>query len=283
MAANDTSPDEILKRYGLKDDHDIPLAEAALSLSVLWHPGLSLEKYTYHIQSLCRDVGETHAALIAAGAQNDLRTRLASIKQVMVDKNKYQGDAEFYDDIQNADMIQVIERRKGLPISLSILAIEAGRAQGWQVDGLNFPGHFLVRLEDSGQRLICDPFNNFQIMEAADLRALLKKIAGPNAELSANYYDPATNRDILIRLQNNLKLRQIEAEDYVSALKTVEAMQMIHPREYRLLFDAGILYARTNQPKAAIESLEQYIEKAPSAQDRHDAQMILQTLRGQLH
>ena len=102
---------------------------------------------------------------------------------------------------------------------------------------------------------------------------------GENAELSADYFEPATNREILVRLQNNIKYRQIDAEDYESAIKTVEVMRKIDPDEFRLFLDAGVLYARLKQTGAAIDALEDYIRLAPHDRDRHEAAILLQELK----
>jgi len=173
----------------------------------------------------------------------------------------------------------VIERRRGLPVALGLLYIVAGRYCGWQVEGLNFPGHFLVRLEMDGERLIADPFRAGAEMDAAALRGLLKSIAGEKAELSHQFYLPVSNRDILIRLQNNLKKRLIEQEDYAQAVIVVEAMEALAPDEYRALFDKGILYAKLGQKGQAIKAIEDYITRAPDARDRQQAQGILQQIR----
>ena len=92
--------------------------------------------------------------------------------------------------------------------------------------------------------MILDPFQGCKILDAPDLRQILKNIAGPQAELSSSYYDVVSRRDILIRLQNNIKLRQIEAEDFDAALRTIAIMRVIKPDEYRLLLDEGVLRAR---------------------------------------
>jgi len=120
-------------------------------------------------------------------------------------------------------------------------------------------------------------------MEAPDIRTLIKKILGPKAELSSDYYEPTTNRDILIRLQNNIKLRLIEREDYKAALHVIENMQIVAPDEFRLELDAGVLYAKTEQPQAAIKHLQRYIDQAPHDRDRHEAAMLLQQIRDTLN
>ncbi len=273
---------EILQKLGEGADDDIPLAETALQLSASLHPGIDLDRYRNHLDKIAEDVGDRYAALVKAGAEGNTETRLAALKHIISDQYEYRGDKDNYDDLQNADLIRVIERRKGLPIALAIITLHAARKQGWEMEGLNFPGHFLLRLIDGAHRVITDPFNHFQILQAPDLRNLLKKVAGPDAELSASFYEPTTNRDILIRLQNNIKHRQIEAEDYEAALATVQGMRLIAPGEYRLLFDSGVLHARTGHILQAIGILEEYLGKARSHKDRYDAQLFLQSLRDSL-
>jgi len=278
-----TSQQEKLIEFGHHSDDDIPLSETALILSSLAHPGLDIDRYRQHIRKLTDEVKQRHHDLIQAGAGDTAQTRIAALKHVISDQFGYTGDKDNYNDLQNADLVRVIDQRKGLPISLSILALETARGQGWQIDGLNFPGHFLLRIEHEGVRLIFDPFSQFGILAAHDLRTLIKQVAGEKAELSVNYYRTATNRDILVRLQNNIKLRQIEAEDYQAALDTVEQMRLFAPHEIRLLLDAGVLYAKTGQKTKAIEALEVYVADAPSPADRYDAQLLLQNLKDTLN
>jgi regulator of sirC expression with transglutaminase-like and TPR domain len=272
----------------LKDSSKLPddkldLAKTALALAATTQPGISLDRYFHHLEKISSDVKEKHAALITAGAENNIETMLAALKRAIVEEHGYKGDTETYDDLQNASLIRVIERRMGLPVTLAVLYIHAGRAMGWDIAGLDFPGHFLCRLEKDGRRVIFDPFHDCRILEAPDLRALVKKIKGPGAELSAVYFEPAKNKDILIRLQNNIKYRQIEQEDYAGALKTVEVMRMLDPDEFRLLLDAGVLYARTEQTMVAVRMLEEYIKKTPRESDRHDASLLLRELKELLH
>lgn len=272
-------PEVLLKQTGRRDDSSIDLAHGALALAAMAHQGISVDRYIHHIEKLSKDVRERLQALLDGGAKDDASTRLAALKHVLADGQGYEGDVETYDDLQNADLIRVIERRKGMPIALAILYIQVGRNNGFQIDGINFPGHFLCRIEYKGQRLIFDPFLRCNVMEAPELRQLIKRIKGMNAELSADYYEEANNREILIRLQNNIKTRLIEAADYKAALQSVEWMRLIAPDEYRLLFDAGVLYAKTGAKEKAIEVLEQYILVVPSPHDRRDAEDILYQLK----
>jgi regulator of sirC expression with transglutaminase-like and TPR domain len=272
-----------LSDIGNLPDDEVPLIEVAILLSRLRHPGRSDDRYVQHIRRMGEDVAARHRDLIAAGAAGDIPTRIAALKHILVDQNGYGAVEDGYEKTENADLMSVVDNRRGLPIMLSILAIESGRAQGWNIEGINFPGHFLVRMDGGGERVIFDPFHGFRILQAPDMRDLLKKTIGPGAELSAKMYESASNREMLLRLQNNIKLRQIEAEDYQGALETVETMRLFAPGDTRLLLDAGVLYSRTGQRQAAVNVLEQYVRDVSDPKARYDAEVLLRYLQDSLN
>ncbi|MDY0029981.1 MAG: transglutaminase-like domain-containing protein [Pseudobdellovibrionaceae bacterium] len=274
--ATDTKKE--LQSFGGFADDQIPLIDTALYLALENHPGRSLGPYLTHIKKIGEQVAVRYVDLIAAGAEDNPETKIAALKHVICDQYGYTGDEDTYNDLRNADLIEVIDRRKGLPIALSILAIEAGRAQGWGISGLNFPGHFLLRFDQGGKRVICDPFHQFRILQASDLRQLLKAVLGEDAELSANLYIEASNREILLRLQNNIKFRQIEKEEYQDALDTVTMMKSFAPQEHRLLLDESVLNARLGNLASAIELVRQYLGAVTDPKDRYDAELLLRTL-----
>ncbi len=260
-------------------DAEIDLTHTALTLAAADRPGLSLERYVNHLKKLAQDVAERHVALLEEGAEDTAQTQLDVLEHVLVGLHSYAGDEEDPDNIENDSLVRVIDRGKGSPLALCILCLHAAKAQGWDVAGLNIPGYFACRLQKDGQRVIFDPFQQCRLLQAQDIRELVKKALGVHAELSSDYYEPVPNRRILILLQNKIKLRQIELEDYEAALRTVETMRLIDPEEFRLFLDAGILYARAGQPDAAMEALEEYIKKAPDERDRHDAALLLQQIK----
>ncbi|HPD83062.1 MAG TPA: transglutaminase-like domain-containing protein [Alphaproteobacteria bacterium] len=273
----------ILDQAGILKDEEINLANTALALAALDSPGISIERYQHHLQTMVDEVLLRHNLLIEEGAKDDAATQLAAIKHIIADKYGYEGDSETYEDLQNVNLIRVIERRKGMPVSIALLYLHVGLAQGWSLAALNFPAHVVCRIEKDGQRILFDPFNQCKVLQAADMRQLLKTLVSPKAELSADYYIPSSRREVLIRMQNNIKLRLIEGEDYEAAVKTVEVMRRLDPQEYRLLLDAGVLYARTNQALAAIDVLEEYIDRAPNPEDQYDALILLKQIRESLN
>ncbi len=269
----------ILNKIGHQKEKDIDLAASALALAAIDIPQRPLERYWHHIQKLITEVGARYQELIDGGADPDAKTQLAALKHIIADKYGYEGDKEHYDNLQNANLAHVIDRRKGMPITLSILYLHVGEAQGWNLFALNFPAHVVCAIEKNGARLLFDPFHQCRLLNASDLREYLKTLIHAQAELSADYYKPASKRNLLIRLQNNIKLRQIEAEDYEAAVQTVEIMRKINPEEYRLLFDAGILYARIEKPLAAMRALENYIDMSVSEDEKQEAFAILSQIK----
>lgn len=270
--------ESFLAQQGTRADEDIALFETALAFSALRHPSRSLDRYYHHLERLQKDVLNT----LAQQGGDHGEARYNALKTIFVDKYGYTGNAENYDLIDNADICYVMDNAKGLPVALSILYLEICERLDWYAAGVNFPGHFIVKLNANGQQLLIDPFNNAQKLGAAELRDLIKHVKGPHAELSQSYYQSANKREILVRLQNNIKKRQIAAEDYEAALETVRHTEMIAPNEYRLLLDKGVLLAKNTRSAEAIETLERYITLTPFAEDRADARMFIEQIHQEL-
>lgn len=263
-----------LHRLGSTEE-PLPLAEAALALAALDRPRVDVARYRHHLSALAREVGE------AAGAARDVAARIAALNGVIIGRYNYEGDTLTYEDLQNANLMRVIDRRRGLPVALGILYIHAARAQGWNAVGLAFPGHFLVRL-DGGGRAILDPFNGGRTHSATDLRELLKAITGNEAELEPQHYAPVSDREILLRLQNNLKLRLMESQQHERALAVIESMMLFAPAHAGLWREAGLVNAQLGKLKTAIGQLERFMVIAPDEQQRQQAALLLQRLRSRL-
>ena len=269
---------DLLRHIGTLPDEDIDLAEAALALAALDHPDVSLDRYRDHLSLLAREVAELNPP-----DTDTLEGRVRALQDVLVGRHGYEGDTLTYDDIQNANMMQVIDRKKGLPVALGILFIQTARAQGWSISGLNFPGHFLVRLEYAGERIILDPFNQGQSRSVMELRDLLKVAAGADAELTPEYYATVGNRDILLRLQNNLKLRFIKADRVDKAVEILDGMLLFAPEEAMLWREAGLLNAHIGNLNAAVGALETFMSLGVNDLLRHQTALLIQQLKARLN
>jgi regulator of sirC expression with transglutaminase-like and TPR domain len=266
-----------LRDLGSSGERVLPIGEAALALASFERPRVGPSRYREHLRILARDVGRH------VGAAGDVAARARALNEIIILKYGYTGDELTYDDLQNANLMRVVDRRKGLPVALGILYMHAGRAQGWDTVGLGFPGHFLIRLSDGPERLILDPFHGGAVCGAAELRGLLKATAGPESELLPEHYAPVSDRDVLLRLQNNLKARFLQAQRYEQAVTIVETMLMLAPDLAELWREAGILHARLGSMRSATAALEQFVLRAPDGIARHQAAAMLQQLRSKLN
>lgn len=269
-----------LRALGTLDDEAVDLAEAALLLASLDRPALPLERYRHHLSLLVRDTAEATGEAAAAG---DLAARAAALRAVIVGRYGYTGDEDTYDDLENASLMRVIDRRRGLPVTLAILWIHAARRQGWQAEGVNFPGHFLIRLQAGSARAILDPFRGGELLGTQALRRLLKATQGEAAELSPAYYAACGNRAILLRLQNNIKIRQLRDGAHEAALKAVESMLLLDPGDAGLWRQAGLLQLRLENLGAAILALNNFLALAPGDPRRAEVLALVRRLRAKLH
>jgi regulator of sirC expression with transglutaminase-like and TPR domain len=256
------------------DGQRLDLLEAGFALSVLRRDAaLDLTPFRQHVVAMAAEVTDL------------VRRRGATVEalaEVIAQSYAYRGDGESYDDLQNADLVRVIERRKGLPVALSILYLHVARAQGWEAEGLAFPGHFLIRVSLDGARHVIDPFHDGMVRDAPDLRGLLRQVLGQEAELQPQHFDPVSDRDVLLRLENNVRLRLAKREDWRAAAQSLDRMLAIAPDRAELLFESGQLNARLDNRRAAIAAFERFLLADGAAGDpalRKRAATLLQELR----
>lgn len=267
-----------LGEIGRQPDEAIDLAEAALLLAALDQPSIDLAPYRTHLATLARAVGDA----IGADVEH-IDARATCINDVLYRRFGYSGDTVSYDDPDNASLIRVIDRRTGLPVSLGILYIHAAHAQGWAIAGLAFPGHFLVRLDFEARRLIIDPFHAGQPLEAGHLRDLLKQFQGAGAELEPRHYAAIGNREVLLRLQNNLKTRALQGSDPARAAAILKRMTLIAPEAADAWRELGLVEAHVGNIRRAVNALETYLSLAPGAKEAEKAAALLKRLKGSLN
>lgn len=271
--------EQTLRATGDMKDAEIDLADAALALAALDRPEEDLTPYRRHLDDLARSV----RLLMPGGAEQNVKRQARALAEVIGDEFGYEGDTASYDDPQNADLMRVIDRRRGLPVALAILYIDIARRMGWDATGINFPGHFLIRLERGAMRVIVDPFHGGIERSVADLRALLKQVAGLEAELEPAHYAAVGNRDTLIRLLNNIKTRALADGDAVRGAEIIDRMMMIAPDADFLLFEAGACHARTGNLIRAARALEAFLATNPGDAARGEADALLRQVRQQLN
>lgn len=268
-----------LVRVGALDDGRIDPAETALVLASIERPGVSMEPYRRHLERLA---AEAAAFADSADGPGGLGLRVETLAHVIARRYGYGGAEDAYDDPDSANLMRVIDRRRGLPVALGIIYIHVARAVGWPICGIDFPARFLVRLEDDGNRVILDPFDGGRLLSAKDMRDLFKAVAGNHAELTPAHYRGLEIRDVLVRLQNNIKVRLLRAENLEEAVETVETMLLFAPGRAALWREAGLLHARLDNVPAAVAALEEYLRHSTGDPARYRTSVLLQELRGRL-
>jgi regulator of sirC expression with transglutaminase-like and TPR domain len=267
---------ERLRQVGREEDAAIDLAETALLLASLDRPGEPLDPY----RRVLADIAA--GARAATGRTHSVDMQAAALTALLAGRWQFQGDSETYDDPRNANLIHVIDRRRGLPVALGILWLHAGHAYAADISGLAFPSHFLVRLSARGQRAILDVFRGGKPLGAADLRRMLKDLHGADKEIEPAHYAPVGNRDVLIRLQNNIKLRALAANDLPRALDVLDTMTRLAPDRGELWRETAMLHSRLGNLKTAIATLEGFLAAAPEA-GRGDIEDLLDRLRSRVN
>lgn len=272
-----------LDAIGQLPDGEIDLADAALQLARIAIPEADWQAAAAHLSEIARDA----VALAADTPEDDLAARAGALAGLMAGRYGYLGDGETYDDFDNANLIRVIERRRGLPVALGILWLHAARAAGWAARGINFPGHFLIALEaDSkqGTALVAmDVFAGGEALDRDDLRRLLKRFQGERAEIGPTMLAPMSNRDMLLRLQTNIKSRLLQIGQPAAALSYVEDMLRLAPDAAVLWQEAGQLNRRLDQFAAALRCYERFLALRPAGEAASRVRAAITELRGRLN
>ncbi len=241
-----------LHNVGQGDDAAIPLAETALNLAALDHLGLDLAPYRNHLRQLADDARESYAAVRRGMAEVPAAAR--ALAETIGVRHGYQGDNATFDDPQNADLISVIDRRRGLPVSLGILYIDLAHRLEVPASGLNTPGHFLMALGEGDHARVIDPFNGGVVLNMEELR--------PWPQLpddDPTKYGPVGRRDVLLRLLNNIHSRALASKDVVRALTIAERMVLIAPRRADLWLELSKASESIGKMNAAIRAAQNCI------------------------
>lgn len=261
-----------------KDEDRLPLAQAALALSVVNDPLLQQEQQ----QELLDRISMTAAQHAEANRlPTTAEAQVAIIRDLLHLQFGFKGDKETYDDLQNCDMRAVLERRQGLPVALCILAMHIGDALNIDTQGIGMPGHFLAVLKHPDGDVIFDPFDQCRILDEDAIVDLLNRVGGSHGGLSSLV--PASRRDVLVRLENNRKTRLIRQNRYEEALIVQEAMLILQPEQFTLWYEACLIASETNNYNSAIRYLEQAMMLTDDAGLIANLTALRQQIKGNLN
>jgi regulator of sirC expression with transglutaminase-like and TPR domain len=263
-----------------RDDAKIDLAHGCLMIAQDAYPRLEVERYLGDIERMAlRLRGRMPQAM---GAEE----RVAVLNEFLFEELGYHGNSEEYYDPRNSYLNDVMDRKVGIPISLSVLYMALGRRVGLPLEGVSFPGHFLVRLRLRGGVLVLDPFDGGTPQSEAELRSRLQRVIPPgvtdNVPISElpleQFLEAATNRQILARMLRNLKGIYRETDKPERMLEVLNRMLMVAPDAAAELRDRGVVYQRLECHRAALKDLSDYLEREPNAPDLDEVRVRLMEL-----
>jgi regulator of sirC expression with transglutaminase-like and TPR domain len=258
-------------------DGNINLAEAALLVAAPEYPGLDIAASL----QLLDDMATVCRARIAPDA-SAART-LAALGEYLFHELGFRGDLHTFNDPRNSFLNEVLRRRRGIPITLSLVYLEVGWRLGLPVHGVSFPGHFLVRVDVDGTCRVLDPFSGGAILDRAELNRRLENLAAPKEGWDlGRLLAPARRRDILARMLRNLKNLYVNGEDTVRALRIVDMLLVIHPDAVQELRDRAGLHDRLDHLRAAVADYERYLLLAPEGEDHFRVRQRVHALRRSL-
>ena len=229
------------------------LFEASLLVSQLIDPSEDVRPAVEEVESLARRVAASRQA--GETAEKALRT-------VLFAEERFSGDSDAYDDPDNSSVSRVLARRRGMPITLSIVVIEVGRRAGMRLTGVGLPGHFVVGGPDLPAGRFLDPFDGGNLCDTTELTARVGAIFGAAVELPPEVFAPDSVRAILTRVLFNLR-RSYERRDQVDeALAALSCAEAVDPAEPSHLRERGLLLLKAGRSDEALLSLEAYVEQA---------------------
>jgi regulator of sirC expression with transglutaminase-like and TPR domain len=248
------------------------IAPAALAIARVEYPSLDPGPYAAMLDRM----GE-EAAKRLRGSVSD---PIGAFNEYLYDEQRFVGNRERYDDPRNSFINEVLDRRTGIPISLAVVYLEVARRAGLHVEGVNFPGHFLLRARDGvssrtrSEVLVIDPFHGGAQLSEYDCRQLLRQHVGDEAAFEPSLLAPATRHDIVVRILVNLKRLYVRMRSFPQARFISSLLLGIEPAAISELRDRGLLAYHLQDFAAALRDLEEYLRLSPKLAETGEHDVI---------
>jgi regulator of sirC expression with transglutaminase-like and TPR domain len=256
------------------DEEVFPLDRAALTIGLEEYPALDIETYLRRLDTLAARTE------ILAGRDRSGTNLLDCLNEVLFVQEALRGNTEDYYDPRNSYVNEVLDRKQGIPISLSVIYIEVARRINFPVHGVGFPGHFIVRCAANEREMFIDPFHNGRVLSIDDCQELLDRVYGGSVPVQPTYLHPMEKKAIITRMLFNLKGIYYQAEEHHKALSVIERILTLNPGLLSEIRDRGLLYMQTSLFSKALADLEHYLANAKSPEDFTYVEAHIKTLRG---
>ncbi|GAB4384299.1 MAG: SirB1 family protein [Elainellaceae cyanobacterium] len=253
-------------------EDQVHLAKAALYLAQEEYPELDPDEYLNALETMAAEVKER-----LPNEPYPLRI-IQAINQYLFEDLGFQGNTIDYYDPRNSYLNQVIDRRTGIPITLSLVYLEIANQIDFPMVGIGMPGHFLIRPTVGEMQVFVDPFHQGEVMFAEDCQERLQQIYGRPVDLRPEFLEPVSNRYFLARILSNLKAVYLQQNDLERTLAIVERLLLLFPDAPLEQRDRGLLYYQIGRWAEATQDIENYLEQMPTAKDASIMQELLKRM-----
>ena len=237
----------------------LDLARAALLIAEVEHPGLPVDDYLRALDLL--------AARSGARRSDDPLHRLHRLREFLFEEEGFRGNVEAYYDPGNSCLNDVLDRRLGIPITLSVVLMEVGRRVGLDIAGVGLPGHFVVSARVGPAAVLLDPFSGGALLTPESCAKLVSRALGRRVALTPALLAPATKRQILVRMLNNLKAIYWQREDWPKTLAITDRLLAADPTLVAVVRDRGTALTRLGEYRRGLADWERYLTERPQAPD----------------
>lgn len=255
-----------------QSDKQIDLAKAALFIAQEEYPNLDPDEYLNALDTMAFELQQQ-----LPDRQYPLRI-IQTINRYLYDDLGFTGNVADYYDPRNSFLNEAIERRTGIPITLSLIYLEVANRIDFPMVGVGMPGHFLIRPDVPDMETFVDAFNRGEIMFSQDCQERLAQIYGQPVTLQPEFFESVSNRQFLMRMLTNLKFIYLQQQELEKALRAVERILLLFPELMRELRDRGLINYQLGRFGAAITDFENYLTQVPDAEDA----LVIRRLLNQL-
>ena len=284
---NDTPQQRILIAFeGLVNGEDtaIDLSLAALLIANLEYPELDIAHYIAQLNALADQVRVLLDLPALSPPEElplsiDLQAVIEAMNTVLFDQEHFHGNVGDYYDPSNSYLNDVLERRTGIPIALSLLYMEIGKRIGVWFDGIGLPFHFVVGCRLPQGRCYIDPFEGGRIMNERECQARVRQMLGGRGKIHAHWFAPVSRKQLLVRMLNNLKHLYLHSEEFARALIMCDCILLLVPHAPIERRDRGIIYLHLKRYGRALRDLSAYLQLAPGAEDHDEVQRQVKNIR----
>ncbi|MGB3493986.1 MAG: transglutaminase-like domain-containing protein [Elainellaceae cyanobacterium] len=253
-------------------EDQIDLAKASLYIALEAHPNLQVEEYLNALDVIAADVSDR-----LPSERYPLRV-IRAINEYLYDELRFQGNDRNYYDPDNSYLNCVIDRRTGIPISLSLVYLEIAKRLDFPMVGVGLPGHFLIRPNQPDLDMFVDPFNRGEVLFEQDCAILLQRLYGRSTTMQPGFLEPISPRRFLVRMLANLKGTYINRGEMSQVLAVIDRILMLFPDAPTEQRDRGLIYYQVGRWTEARQDLENYLNCLPSARDAVVVQELLKRM-----